>query len=136
MKNGFTLIEVLVTTVIIGIFIVICIPCLNSMNKYFNNINITQIKVLNKINFYSKIDAVNEQTNIIYYSIEDELKIFINEHKIKISEENYLYFDNINYDITVEDIQIKKEYILINIVINDKEQCIILKGEVYEISSS
>ena len=51
-------------------------------------------------------------------------------------EENDLYFDNVNYDITVEDIQIKKEYILINIVINDKEQCLVLKGEVYEISSS
>ncbi len=136
MKKGFTLVEVLVTTVIIGIFIVICIPALNSMNNYFNNINVTQIKVLNKINFYTKINSVNELTNIIYYSNENNLSIYLSGHEIIISEENYLYFDNVNYNILVKDVQIKKEYILMDILINNKEQCLILKGEVYEISSS
>ena len=136
MKKGFTLVEVLVTTVIIGIFIIICVPTLNRMNSYFNNINITQIKVLNKINFYMKINSVNEQTNIIYYSNEDNISIYLNDHEIKISEDNYLYFDNINYNVLVKKVQIKKEYILMDILINNKDQGLILKGEVYEISSS
>ena len=136
MKKGFTLVEVLVTTVIIGIFIIICVPTLNRMNNYINNINITQKKVLNKINFYMKINSVNEQTNIIYYSNEDNISIYLNDHEIKISEDNYLYFDNINYNVLVKEVQIKKEYILIDILISNKDQCLILKGEVYEISSS
>ena len=136
MKKGFTLVEVLVTTVIIGIFIIICVPTLNRMNNYFNNINITQIKVINKINFNMKINSVNEQTNIIYYSNEDNISIYLNDHEIKISEDNYLYFDNINYNVLVKEVQIKKEYILMDILISNKDQCLILKGEVYEISSS
>ena len=44
MKKGFTLVEVLVTTVIIGIFIIICVPTLNSMNNYFNKIRKEEIK--------------------------------------------------------------------------------------------
>lgn len=136
MKKGFTLVEVLVTTVIIGIFIIICVPTLNRMNNYFNNINITQIKVLNKINFYMKINSVNEQTNIIYYSNEDNISFYINDHVIKISEDNYLYFDNVNYNVLVKEVQIKNEYILMDILISNKDQCLILKGEVYEISSS
>jgi hypothetical protein len=83
-----------------------------------------------------KINSVNEQTNIIYYSNEDNISFYLNDHEIKISEDNYLYFDNINYNVLVKEVQIKKEYILMDILINNKDQCLILKGEVYEISSS
>ena len=54
MKKGFTLIEVLVTIVLFGLFMLFCFPYLNKVSSNLNDINMKQIKQLEKINIYKK----------------------------------------------------------------------------------
>lgn len=136
MKHGFTLIEVIVTTVILGIFIIICIPSISNANKNFNNINSKQVDCLYKLNFYQKFCLVSNINDEIYYAIGEETIIKINEHELKVTSDNLLYLNNINYDILVNQIVIKDEYILFKVLFDDQTQCFILRGKVYEISSS
>lgn len=136
MKRGITIIEILITIFLLGIFICFCMPYMNEIINKYNDINLSQIKCYDQILFYEKLSAICSTTNEINYKIDNNLEISINNHLLVSNEDDYLILDNINYDVKLISTLIKEEYILLNVVINEKEQCLIIRGTTNEIYSN
>lgn len=132
MKKGFTIIEVLITTILLGLFIIFCFPFINKISGYLNNANTIQLNHISKINIYNKINQINLNDNNIYIKKGDDFIIHIGNETISVKE-NYLLINDVNYDIKVNRIDIKEKLILIYLNIFNEEELIILKGEIYEI---
>ena len=132
MKNGFTLIEVLVTTVIFGLFIIISYPIFNNLTVNFNLVNELQIDTLNNLRFYQKLNQITNKCSDIYYEITDSLIITIEDNEIKF--EDSLYINDISYDVTLNYYVIEEKFILLNCNYDNENIKFVLRGNVYEVS--
>ena len=134
MKKGITLIEILVVTVIFAILMLICVPTFNNQFNKYNRLNNIQINCYDQLIFYEKIKNILATTNDIEYEIHnDEIFISLNNHKLVCNNDDELLLDNVFYNVFITKKEIKKEYILFNVIINGKEQCIVLRGTINEI---
>ena len=134
MKKGITLIEILVVTVIFAILMLICVPTFNNQFNKYNRLNNIQINCYDQLIFYEKIKSILATTNEIEYEIHnDEIFISLNNHKLVCNNDDELILDNVFYNVFITKKEIKKEYILFNVIINGKEQCIVLRGTINEI---
>ena len=134
MKKGITLIEILVVTVIFAILMLICVPTFNNQFNKYNKLNNIQINCYDQLIFYEKIKSILATTNEIDYEIHnDEILIFLNNHQLVCNKDDELILDNVFYNVFITKKEIKKEYILFNVIINGKEQCIVLRGTINEI---
>ena len=134
MKKGITLIEILVVTVIFAILMLICVPTFNNQFNKYNRLNNIQINCYDQLIFYEKIKNILATTNEIEYEIHnDEIFISLNNHKLVCNNDDELLLDNVFYNVFITKKEIKKEYILFNVIINGKEQCIVLRGTINEI---
>lgn len=132
MKKGFTLIEMLVTTIIFGLFIIICYPLLNNLTKNLNLINELQINNLNEMRLYQKLNLINNINSDIYYSNQNGLKIKIDENEIIFN--NKCYINDVYYNVILQDYVIGEKIIILNFS-NGKESIkFVLRGNVYAIS--
>jgi len=132
MKKGFTLIEMLVTTIIFGLFIIICYPLLNNLTKNLNLINELQINNLNEMRLYQKLNLINNINSDIYYSNQNGLKIKIDENEIIFNNECYI--NDVYYNVILQDYVIGEKIIILNFS-NGKESIkFVLRGNVYAIS--
>ena len=132
MKKGFTLIEMLVTTIIFGLFIIICYPLLNNLTKNLNLINELQINNLTEIRLYQKLNLINNINSDIYYSNQNGLKIKIDENEIIFNSECYI--NDVYYNVILQDYVIGEKIIILNFS-NGKESIkFVLRGNVYAIS--
>lgn len=132
MKKGFTLIEMLVTTIIFGLFIIICYPLLNNLTKNLNLINELQINNLNEMRLYQKLNLINNINSDIYYSNQNGLKIKIDENEIIFNSECYI--NDVYYNVILQDYVIGEKIIILNFS-NGKESIkFVLRGNVYAIS--
>jgi hypothetical protein len=109
---------------------------MNEITTSYDEINSIQIKCYDQILFYEKLSAICSTTNEIKYKIDNNLEISINNHLLMSNEDEYLILDNINYDVKLISTLIKEEYILLNVIINEKEQCLIIRGDTNEIYSN
>lgn len=134
MKKGITLIEILVVTVIFAILMLICVPTFNNQFDKYNRLNNIQINCYDQLIFYEKIKNILATTNEIDYEIHnDEILILLNNHQLVCNKDDELILDNVFYNVFITKKEIKKEYILFNVIINGKEQCIVLRGTINEI---
>lgn len=134
MKKGITLIEILVVTVIFAILMLICVPTFNNQFNKYNRLNNIQINCYDQLIFYEKIKNILATTNEIDYEIHnDEILILLNNHQLVCNKDDELILDNVFYNVFITKKEIKKEYILFNVIINGKEQCIVLRGTINEI---
>ncbi|MBR6517488.1 MAG: type II secretion system protein [Bacilli bacterium] len=134
MKKGITLIEILVVTVIFAILMLICVPTFNNQFNKYNRLNNIQINCYDQLIFYEKIKSILATTNDIEYEIHnDEILILLNNHQLVCNKDDELILDNVFYNVFITKKEIKKEYILFNVIINGKEQCIVLRGTINEI---
>ena len=134
MKKGITLIEILVVTVIFAILMLICVPTFNNQFNKYNRLNNIQINCYDQLIFYEKIKSILATTNEIEYEIHNgEIFISLNNHKLVCNKDYELILDNVFYNVFITKKEIKKEYILFNVIINGKEQCIVLRGTINEI---
>ena len=134
MKKGITLIEILVVTVIFAILMLICVPTFNNQFNKYNRLNNIQINCYDQLIFYEKIKNILATTNEIEYEIHnDEIFISLNNHKLVCNKDDELILDNVFYNVFITKKEIKKEYILFNVIINGKEQCIVLRGTINEV---
>ena len=131
MKNGFTLIEMLVTTVIFGLFMIISYPIFNNLTDNFNLINEVQIDTLNNLRFYQKINQIGNNCSDIYYEITDSLIITIEENEIKF--DNNLYINDMSYEVILNYYVIEEEFIFLNCNYNNENIIFVLRGNVYEV---
>ena len=134
MKNGFTLIEMLVSTVIFGLFIIISYPIFNNLTSNFNLINQSQINTLNNLRFYNKINQISENYSDIYYDNTNGLVITIDDNKIKFDDA--LYINDVFYEVILDDYIVYEKFIILNCNYNDENIKFILRGNVYEINWS
>ena len=131
MKNGFTLIEMLVTTVIFGLFMIISYPIFNNLTDNFNLINEVQIDTLNNLRFYQKINQIGNNCSDIYYEITESLIITIEENEIKFN--NNLYINDMSYEVTLNYYVIEEEFIFLNCNYHNENIIFVLRGNVYEV---
>ena len=132
MKKGITLIEILVVTVIFAILMLICVPTFNNKFNKYNRLNNIQINCYDQLIFYEKIKNILATTNEIDYEIHnDEIFISLNNHKLICNNDDELILDNVFYNVFITKKEIKKEYILFNVIINGKEQVRTLRGKSY-----
>lgn len=132
MKKGFTLIEMLVTTIIFGLFIIICYPLFNNLSINLNLINDLQINSLNEIRLYQKLNQININSPDIYYDIKDGLIIKIEENEIIFNNECYI--NDVYYNVTLNDYVIGEKIIILNCRNGEEFIKFVLRGNVYAIS--
>ena len=135
MKKGFTLIEVLITTCLIGLFFLVCYPIVNKVTSSLNDLNRSQLSYINKVNFYKRLDKINEFDSLIYFSQSDKLIIYIDNNQI-VLHDNYILINDINYEGKLIDVTIRENMILLNICFYNTTDLFVIKGDVYEIYSS
>lgn len=136
MKNGFTLVEVLITTIIYSVFMILTYPLYNNIFKSFNEVNKTQINVLNVIRLREKINQITEYENDIYFQDEKSLLITINKNKISFGLNNEILINDMNYEAILTNYVITDEFIILNCKMDNIESIYILRGNLYEICSS
>ena len=136
MKNGFTLVEVLITTIIYSVFMILTYPLYNNIFKSFNEVNKTQINVLNVIRLREKINQITGYENDIYFQDEKNLLITINENKISFGLNNEILINDMNYEAILTNYVITDEFIILNCKMDNIESIYILRGNLYEICSS
>lgn len=134
MKKGITLLEILIVTLIFSLIILVCVPEFNDQAKKYIQINNNQISYHDQLIFYDKIKSILSTLNEINYEINGEkLIISMNNHNLVCNENNELILDDVFYNVVVLNKEIKQEYILFNVLINGKEQCIVLRGTINEV---
>lgn len=134
MKKGITLLEILIATLIFSLIILVCVPQFNDQAKKYIQINNNQINYHDQLIFYDKIKSILSTLNEINYEINGEkLIISMNNHNLVCNENNELILDDVFYNVVVLNKEIKQEYILFNVLINGKEQCIVLRGTINEV---
>lgn len=134
MKKGITLLEILIVTLIFSLIILVCVPEFNDQAKKYIQINNNQINYHDQLIFYDKIKSILSTLNEINYEINGEkLIISMNNHNLVCNENNELILDDVFYNVVVLNKEIKQEYILFNVLINGKEQCIVLRGTINEV---
>lgn len=134
MKKGITLLEILIATLIFSLIILVCVPEFNDQAKKYIQINNNQINYHDQLIFYDKIKSILSTLNEINYEINGEkLIISMNNHNLVCNENNELILDDVFYNVVVLNKEIKQEYILFNVLINGKEQCIVLRGTINEV---
>lgn len=132
MKKGFTLVEMLTTTIIFGMFMLISYPFFNNITNNFNLVNLTQINTLNSMRLYQKLNQINACNSNIYYELNDGLKILIDDNVIMFNDK--IYINDMSYDGTLQNYIIKNNFIILNCQIDNEDYKLVLRGNVYEIS--
>lgn len=132
MKKGFTLIEVLITTLLLGIFMIAVFPVINRVSNIFYIINEQQLNNFEKVNFYHQINCITSCSNEIYYDFNEKKVLYIKNNTIEIKEDITL-INNISFEIFCVDVLIKDNMILLLMKINNENEIIILEGNVYEV---
>ena len=135
-KKGFTLVEVLITTIIYSVFMILTYPLYNNIFKSFNEVNKTQINVLNVIRLREKINQITGYENDIYFQDEKNLLITINENKISFGLNNEILINDMNYEAILTNYVITDEFIILNCKMDNIGSIYILRGNLYEICSS
>lgn len=136
MKNGFTLIEVLSTTIIFSLFMLVSYPLLNNISKSFNELSVEQIKNIECIRLYQKFNQISNSGFEMYYRLEDKISITIDSHTILFDNENTLYIDNNRYGFKLVNYVIDDNMIILNCYFENEYFDFILRGKVYENSWS
>lgn len=131
MKKGYTLIEVLITTVLIGMFLLCSFPIFNGINNKFNELTQEQLAYLNKIKLYKAIEKMNYTNNDIYYQQSDKLVISIGKNKIDIKD-SLILINGDDLGAKFIDAIIQNNLIILKISFNNSIDILVLKGKVYE----
>lgn len=135
MKRGFTLIEVLITTLLLGVFMIVVFPVINRVSNMFYIINEQQLNNFEKVNFYKYINSISSCSNEIYYDFNEKKVLYVENYTIEIKEDKIL-INNISFKVSCTNVLIRDKMVLLLFDINDENEIIVLEGNVYEVCRS
>lgn len=135
MKKGFTLIEVLVTTLLLGLFIFFCYPVINKTTSHLNTLYNNQINYLTKVSLYKSIEVIKKENFEINYDEDNNLILESSNFVIELKGDHMLINDE-HYNTELVDVILIDNVICLKVLINDSNELIILKRKVYENNSS
>lgn len=135
MKRGFTLIEVLITTLLLGVFMIVVFPVINRVSNMFYIINEQQLNNYEKVNFFKYINSISSCSNEIYYDFNEKKVLYVENYTIEIKEDKIL-INNISFKVSCTNVLIRDKMVLLLFDINDENEIIVLEGNVYEVCRS
>lgn len=133
-KNGFTIIELLITSFLLSITLILVFPLFSVTYNNLNNYSQIEKANMTFLKFISLKDSLLNNTDLItYINKGNGYYFYLNDNSIECIINTKMKVNDYQYDLNVKDVEINNNFIVIKLECLDMTYSFFIKGENYEI---